>query len=164
MKSATSAPLAWRRWAALHVTVRIAFSIAALPVAASAQFATIGAGVLLSERPSEAVYELHAETPPWHASRAYATLSWTDESAKPTVITAAERALVQRKFAIVGLGTGLLWLEGNDYRPYPIIVSSSVVPLPIPRTAVVVIGSTQPFQKFDWSVVLKIGVTLWLVR
>jgi len=157
-------PDGFSRGAAVRVALSIALLIAALPVAASAQFATIGAGVLLSDRPSEAVYELHAETRPWHASRAYATLSWTDESASPTVITAAERALLQRTSVIVGLGAGLLWLEGNDYRPYPIIVSSSVVPLPIPRTAVVVIGSTQPFQEFQWSVVLKIGVTFWFVR
>jgi hypothetical protein len=135
-----------------------------LPVAAHAQFATIGGGVLVSNRPPEPVAELHAETPPVRAARAYLTLSWTDESAKPTLITAAERALLQRKAAIVGLGAGLLWLEGNDYRPCPIIVSSTVVPVPIPRTALVAIGSTQPFQEFAWSLVLKVGVTLWFVR
>ena len=138
--------------------------LAALPVVSRAQLATIGGGVLLSERRPEPVAELHAETPPLFAFRAYVTLSWTDHSAKPTVITAAERALVQRKIAMVGLGAGLLWLEGNDYRPYPIIVTSTVVPPPIPRTAVVVIGSTQPFQEFEWSLVLKVGVTLWFVR
>ena len=142
----------------------IAILIAALPVTSEAQLATIGAGVLFSNRSPEPVGELHAETPPVYASRAYVTLSWTDESGKPTVITAAERALLQRKAVMVGLGAGLLWLEGNDYRPYPIIVSSTVVPLPIPRTAVVAIGSTQPFQEFEWSVVLKVGVTLWFVR
>jgi hypothetical protein len=146
--------------------IALSFAILAvtLPVATHAQFATIGGGVLVSNRPPEPVAELHAETPPVRAARAYLTLSWTDESAKPTVITAAERALLQRKAAIVGLGAGLLWLEGNDYRPYPIIVSSTVVPVPIPRTALVVIGSTQPFQEFTWSLVLKVGVTLWFVR
>ena len=157
-------PNGFSRGDAVRVALSVVLLIAALPVGASAQFATIGVGVLLSERPSEAVYELHAETRPWHASRAYATLSWTDESASPTVITAAERALLQKKSVIVGLGAGLLWLEGNDYRPYPIVVSSTIVPLPIPRTAVVAIGSTQPFQEFEWSLVLKIGVTFWFVR
>lgn len=147
-----------------HISLSIALLAAGLPVVAEAQFATIGAGVLLSDLPSEPVAELHAETPPVLGSRAYATLSWTDESAKPTVITAAERALLRTKVVMVGLGAGLLWLEGNDYRPYPIIVSSSVVPLPIPRTAVVAIASTQPFQEFEWSLVLKVGVTLWFVR
>lgn len=147
-----------------HISLSIVTLAAALPVAAKAQFATIGAGVLLSNRRPEPVAELHAETPPVLASRAYVTLSWTDESANPTVITAAERALLQKNVVMVGLGAGLLWLEGNDYWPYPIIVSSSVVPLPIPRTAVVAIGSTQPFQEFEWSVVLKVGVTLWFVR
>jgi hypothetical protein len=63
-----------------------------------------------------------------------------------------------------GIGAGLLWLEVNEYRPYPILLSSTVVPLPIPRTAVVGIVSTQPFQHFEWSVVLKVGVTVWFVR
>ena len=147
-----------------HTSLSIAILAAALPVASEAQFATVGAGVLLSNRSPEPVAELHAETPPVFASRAYMTLSWTDESGKPTVITAAERALLRERVVMLGLGAGLLWLEGNDYRPYPILVSSTVVPLPIPRTAVVAIGSTQPFQEFEWSVVLKVGVTLWFVR
>jgi hypothetical protein len=137
---------------------------AACPVMAGAQFATVGAGVLIGEKFREPVGELHAQTPPFFASRAYLTLSWTDESAKPTVISAAERSVVRSKVALVGLGAGLLWLEGNDYRPYPIVVTSTVIPLPIPRTAVVAIASTQPFQDFDWSLVLKVGVTVWFVR
>jgi hypothetical protein len=137
--------------------------LATLAGSADAQFATVGGGVLLADKFHEPVAELHAETPPLFASRAYLTLSWTDESASPTVITAAERNLLRGK-AIVGLGAGLLWLEPNDYKPYPILVSSTVVPLPIPRTAVVAIASTQPFQDFQWSVVLKVGVTFWFVR
>ena len=66
--------------------------------------------------------------------------------------------------AFAGIGAGLLWLETNDYRPYPILVGSAVVPLPVPRTSFVVIGSAQPFQEFDWSLVLKVGVTIWFVR
>ena len=147
-----------------HGSLGIVVLAAALPMVANAQLATIGAGVLLSTRRPEPVAELHAETPPVYASRGYVTLSWTDESAQPTVITAAERALMQRKAVMLGLGAGLLWLEGNDYRPYPIIVTSSILPLPIPRTAVVAIGSTQPFQDFEWSIVLKVGVTFWFVR
>ena len=147
-----------------RIGLSLAILAGTLPVPAYAQLATIGGGVLVSNRPPEPVAELHAETPPVHAARAYLTLSWTDESAKPTVIAAAERALLQRKAVMIGLGAGLLSLEGNDYRPYPIIVSSTVVPVPIPRTALVVIGSTQPFQEFEWSLVLKVGVTLWFVR
>ena len=138
--------------------------MAVWPSVAGAQFATVGAGMLIADKFHEPVGELHAETPPLFRSRAYLTLSWTDESAKPTVITAAERQLVASKVALVGLGAGLLWLEGNDYRPYPIVVSSTIVPLPIPRTAVVAIASTQPFQDFEWSLVLKVGVTFWFVR
>ena len=142
----------------------IILAVTLLPVAGDAQLATVGAGVLMSDRAPEPVGELHAATPPVLASRAYVTLSWTDESGMPTIITAAERSIVREKAVLVGLGAGLLWLEGNDYRPYPIVVSSTVVPLPLPRTAVVAIGSTQPFQDFAWSVVLKIGVTIWFVR
>jgi hypothetical protein len=134
------------------------------PSTLNAQFATVGGGALLSKRDPEPVAELHAETPPAFRTRAYFTLSWTDESSKPTVITAAERSILSSRRALVGLGAGLLWLEGNDYEPYPIIVSSTVIPLPIPRTAIVAIGSTQPFQDFEWSVVVKVGFTFWFVR
>ena len=147
-----------------RTAVKIVVFFVALPVVCSAQLVTVGAGVLTSERAPEPVVELHVATPPFLATRAYLTLSWTDESGKPTVITAAERSLLRRKSVSVGLGAGLLWLEGNDYEPYPIVVSSTVIPLPVPRTAFVAIASTQPFQDFAWSVVLKIGVTAWFRR
>jgi hypothetical protein len=44
------------------------------------------------------------------------------------------------------------------------LVSTTVVPLPVPRTSFVLIASTLPFEQFDWSLVLKIGVTLLFVR
>lgn len=131
---------------------------------ATAQIATIGAGALLSGRDPVVVYELHGQTPPLAEWRGYGTLSWTDQSAAPTVITAAERPLLTFGDAFTGIGGGLLWLEANDYAPYPILVSSTVIPLPIPRTSVVVIASSQPFQDFGWSVVLKVGVTLFFIR
>lgn len=131
---------------------------------AHAQLATVGAGVLLTKYDPQPVAELHAETPPLFRTRAYGTLSWTDESARPTVITAAERSILVTGATMTGLGAGLLWLDVNDYRPYPILVSSTVIPLPVPRTALVVIGSTQPFQDFDWSLVLKLGITAWFRR
>ena len=150
------------------VTMRLGLILALLGLAwsrvAEAQFATVGAGLLVSKRPSEPVAELHAETPPLRSTRAYATFSWTDESAKPTIISAAERRILNTKRTMTGIGAGLLWLDVNDYRPYPIVVSSTVVPLPIPRTAVVAIASTQPFQDFEWSLVMKVGVTFWFVR
>jgi hypothetical protein len=133
-------------------------------LSAEGQFATASAGMLVSKRVPDVIGELHAETPPVHATRGWITLSWTDESAKPTVITAVEHALVHVKDAGTGLGVGVLWLEPDNYTPYPIIVSSTVVPLPIPRTSFVAIASTQPFQKFDWSLALEVGVTLWFVR
>ena len=147
-----------------YVPLILALLCVAWSRAAAGQFATVGAGLLISKRPSEPVAELHAETPPLLSARAYVTLSWTDESAKPTIISAAERRLLDTKRTMTGIGAGLLWLDVNDYRPYPIIVSSTVVPLPIPRTAVVAIASTQPFQDFEWSLVMKVGVTFWFVR
>ena len=129
-----------------------------------AQFATVGGGVLLSQRAPQPVAELHGQTPPFAQARAYLTMSWTDQSIKPTVITAIERPVVQVGRTFTGVGAGLLWIEPNNYRPYPMLVSSTVVPLPIPRTSFVAIGSVLPFQDFDWSLVLKVGVTVWFVR
>jgi hypothetical protein len=131
---------------------------------AAGQVVTVGGGALLSERPAEPVIELHAETPPFARWRAYATLSWTDESAAPTVITAGERPLVRWGTGFTGLGAGLLWLEARDYEPDPMLVSSTVLPLPVPRTSLVVIGSTLPFEDFDWSLVLKVGITVLFIR
>ena len=131
---------------------------------AEAQFATVSAGALVSNQVPVGIAELHAETPPVRATRGWITLSWTDESAKPTVITAVEHALLRFKTAGTGLGAGVLWLEPDNYKPYPIIVSTTVVPLPIPRTTFVAIASTQPFQGFEWSLALEVGVTLWFVR
>lgn len=132
--------------------------------AAGAQLATFGAGALLSNRSPQPVFELHVSSPPFYRIRAYTTFSWTDDSPKPTLITAAERSIVSTRAASVGLGGGLLWLDANDYRPYPIIVSSAVVPLGIPRVSAVAIASTQPFQDFEWSLVVKVAVLAWFER
>lgn len=121
-------------------------------------------GVLVSKRPTEPVAELHGETPPFARTRAYVTLSWTDQSVNPTIISAVERPVLHFGRAFAGLGAGLLWLEANDYQPYPMLVSSTVVPLPVPRTSFVLIGSTLPFENFDWSLVLKVGVTIVFIR
>jgi hypothetical protein len=145
----------------MRVLLALVLSSVILTADATAQFATVGGGVLFSDRSPQPVGELHAETPPLARTRAYVTLSWTDDSWAPTVITAAERQLIAAGPVMVGAGAGLLWLEFNDYRPYPILVSSTVVQLPIPRTSVVGIVSTQPFQAFEWSVVMKLGFTVW---
>ena len=38
----------------------------------------------------------------------------------------------------------------------------------LPFAVIVILGIVQgvllPFQEFDWSVVLKVGVTIWFVR
>ena len=62
------------------------------------------------------------------------------------------------------LGGGVLWVEADGYRAYRLIVSSTVVPLQIPRTSFVLIVSTLPTEDFDWSLVLKVGVTALFVR
>jgi hypothetical protein len=145
------------------VIIAVALSTV-LASTSEAQLATVGAGVLLSKRSPQPVGELHAESPPFHRTRAYITLSWTDDSSKPTVISAAERSVLHVGRASVGIGAGLLWLEVNDYKPYPIVVSSTVVPLPVRRTSIVGIASTQPFQDFELSFVLKLGILVWFVR
>jgi hypothetical protein len=50
------------------------------------------------------------------------------------------------------------------YRPDFLLVSSAVVPLPVPSTSIVLIGSTLPREEVAWSLVVKVGVTLWFVR
>ena len=140
------------------------FFCLAFAQAAWGQFVTVGGGVLATNRSTDAAGELHGETPPFAETRGYVTASWIRESAKPTLITAVERPVLHVGRASVGLGAGLLWLEANDYQPYPMLVSSTVVPLPVPRTSLVLIGSTLPFEDFDWSLVVKVGVTLWFVR
>jgi hypothetical protein len=134
------------------------------PMNAPAQLLTVGGGALVTERSTDLVGELHGATPPLAGARAYVTLSWTEINAGPTVITAVERPILRVGRAFIGAGAGLLWLEGNDYRPYPMLVSSTVVPLPVPRTSFVLIASTLPFEDFDWSLVLKVGVTVVFVR
>lgn len=154
--------MTWRRSGLLGLAVTLSF-LFVVP-SAQAQLATAGAGALVTKRATEPVAELHGESPPFAELRAYVTLSWTDESAAPTIITAGERPVVRVGRAFAGLGAGLLWLEANDYRPFPMLVSSTVVPLPVPRTSFVLIASTLPFEDFDWSLVLKVGVTLVFVR
>ncbi len=141
-----------------------ALGVLAVVTGAQGQLVTVGGGALVTKRATEPVAEIHAETPPLFEARAYVTLSWTDESGAPTVITAAERPVLRVGRAFTGFGGGLLWLEANDYRPYPTIISSSVVPLPVPRTSFVLIASTLPFEDFDWSLVFKVGVTVLFVR
>ncbi len=136
----------------------------ALAPAAWAQLLTVGGGVLVSERPAEPVVEIHGETPPFARARAYLTLSWTDESVKPTIISAVELPVLHVGRAFTGLGVGLLWLPVNDYQPYPMLVNSTVIPLPIPRTSFVLIASTLPLEDFEWSLVFKVGVTVVFIR
>jgi len=136
----------------------------ACPRAGHAQRAFLGAGIVLSDFSSLPDFDLHLDSPPWRATRAELTLAWSDESAKPTVITEAERSIIDSKALAVDLGAGLLWFEANDYRPFPAIISTIVVPLPIPRTALVAIPDVQPFQDFEWALVLKVSLTLWSRR
>ena len=132
---------------------------------AEAQFATVGGGLMLSDRPLRPVAELNVQTAPFFESRAYLTMSWTDESAKPTFISAVERSVLQvDNFFTTNVGVGLLWLEYNNYKPFTMLVSSTVVPLSIPKTSIVMIGSALPFQDFEWSLIFKVGVTIWFLE
>ena len=129
------------------------------------QFATLGGGALLSERPIEGVAEINVQSPQFFKSRAYATFSWTNDSWKPTYIAAIERKILGKKGVFAtGLGAGLLMIEPKDYKPDFMVVSSTMVPLPIPNTAFVVIGSVLPFEEFEWSLVVKVGWAFWFVK
>lgn len=131
------------------------------PKAADAQLATVGGGALFTEGSTEAVGELHVSAPALVGSfRPYATLSWTTRSWSPTIITAAERTVLETPISSTGLGGGAVWFDVDGYEAYPLAVSTTVIPLAAPRTSMVVIGSTQPFQDFSWSVVAKIGVAI----
>jgi hypothetical protein len=129
-----------------------------------AQMATLGVGALLSDGPMQPVFEFHAATAPVRQTRAYATFSWTDESVSPVIIAAVERRVLNFRGGGVGLGAGALVLTEPDVEAIPIAVSSTVIPLRIPRTSIVAIGSTAPFDDFQWSLVLKASVLLWFAR
>lgn len=131
---------------------------------ADAQMATVGAGLLLTEGSTQPAFELHVATQPVRQTRAYATFSWTDESISPVIIAAAERRMVNVGGGGVGLGAGVVMPTETTFDAIPIVVSSSVVPLGIPRTSIVAIASTAPFEEFQWSLVLKASVLLWFVR
>jgi hypothetical protein len=147
-----------------RTALSLAVVSAAITLAAEAQRLSVGAGALLSDRPAEPTYNIHFDSPPFHQTRAELTLSWNDKSGKPTIVTEAERSIIASRLVAVDAGAGLLWLDFNDYRPYPILISTAVVPLPVPRLAIVAVGSTQPFQDWAWSLVLKASVMLWAKR
>ena len=138
--------------------------LAAFAARADAQMATVGAGVLITEGPAQPAFELHVATRPMWQTRAYATFSWTDESISPVIIAAAERRIVNVRGGGVGLGAGVVMPTETTFDAVPIVVSSSVVPLGIPRTSIVAIASTAPFDEFQWSLVLKASVLLWFMR
>src|SRR6202007_445487 len=100
----------------------------------AAQRLSVDAGLLVGQFPSAVVYELHGDSPPLYATRASFTLSWTKDSNKPAFLTEPERTIIDTKNISTGVGAGLLWLEANDYRPYPMIISTTFVPVPLPRS------------------------------
>ena len=140
----------------------LALDAAAAP--AEAQRLALGAGILLSDHPSEPAFDIHFDSPPFYKTRAELTVSWNDQSSKPTIITEAERSFIDSKHFALDAGAGLLWFEYNDYRPFPALISTAVVPLPVPRTAIVAVGSTQPWQDWEWSLVLKASLMIWEKR
>lgn len=148
----------------LRTALSLAALSASLAFAAAGQRVALGAGVLLSERPSEPSFDIHIDSPPLYKTRAELTVAWNDKSAKPTLITEAERSIIDSRWFAFDAGAGLIWVEANDYRPWPAIISTTVVPLPVPRAAVVGVASTQPFQDWEWSLVLKLSIGLWSHR
>ena len=111
--------------------------------------------------PVDPVAELFVTSPPVvYEFRAYLTTSWVLDEIQPTFITAADRAVWRTGYHTTTLGAGVLWLQPANYTPYPILVSTTLIFLPIPRTMLVGIGSVQPFQDWSWSIVAKVAVTL----
>ncbi len=115
--------------------------------------------MLISERPAEPVLELHAETPPFGSARAYVTVSWTDESWNPTLITAAERPVLHVDEAFLGVGAGLLWLDANDYSPNPMLVRLSPTHARIEQTKRIPIGESFKFFSMKCAVNLSPNIT-----
>lgn len=77
---------------------------------AQAQRLSVGAGVLLSDRPSEPTYNIHLDSPPLYKTRAELTLSWNDETSTPTIITEAERQPCQDwEWSLVLKASFMIW-------------------------------------------------------
>jgi DNA-binding transcriptional LysR family regulator len=139
-------------------------SAAALADPSHAQVITVGAGALFSKHRPEPVAEVYVTSPPVNNIRAYLTTAWTDNEWEPTFISALDRPIITTGRVFILAGPGLLWLHSNDYRPYPILVGTAVIPLPIWRLNLVAIGSTQPFQSWEWSLVTKVAVLVTFIR
>lgn len=135
------------------------------PTGVGAQVATLGAGALISESNVNPVGELYLGAPPVHEFRAYGIGSWTDDSWAPTLITAVERVVLPTDHSFTTLGAGAIWLEFKDYEPDFILTSTTAVSLPFaPSLSFVVVGSTQPFTDFEWTIVTKLAVTLFFKK
>jgi hypothetical protein len=133
----------------------------AVPTESEAQFVTVGAGALLTAGAVDPVVELLVTAPPMvYGFRPYLTTSWVLGEIQPTFITAAERPIWRGSHHFTSLGAGVLWLQPADYTPYPILVSTTAIFPPIPRTMLVGIGSVRPFQDWSWSIVAKVAVML----
>jgi hypothetical protein len=134
----------------------------AFPPRATAQLGTLGAGALVTESNTDAVAELYLGAPLAKGFRPYGIASFTKGSWSPTFITAIEREVVTTSFSFTTLGAGLVWPEFKDYRGYPILTSTTVFPLPFSeKLSFVVVGSTQPFQDYQWTLVAKVAITLF---
>lgn len=132
------------------------------PARAGAQVGTFGVGALITEDNVDGVAEAYLGAPLLRGFRPYLISSWTEGSWSPTFITAVEHEVVTTSHSFTTLGAGLVWLEFKDYRGYPILTSTTVVPLPFAEPlSLVVVGSTQPFQDYQWTVVAKLAVTLF---
>ncbi len=132
-----------------------------VPAEAEAQFVTLGGGALFTKDNVDPVVEVLVTAPPLvYAFRPYLTTSWVPDEIEPTFITAAERPMWRTSHHFTSLGAGVLWLQPANYTPYPILVSTTAIFPPIPRTMLVGIGSVQPFQGWSWSIVAKVAVML----
>jgi hypothetical protein len=136
-----------------------------LPARSAAQVGTLGAGALVTESNTDGVAEVYLGAPPIRGFRPYGIASFTKGSWSPTFITAVEHEIVTTSFSFTTLGAGLVWPEFKDYRGYPILTSTTVFPLPFSeKLSFVVVGSTQPFQDYEWTLVAKVAITLFFSK
>ncbi len=124
----------------------------------------MGVGGVFTEQFAEPAVEVWLASPPYRDFRAYLTTSWTDEDAHPTFISAVDGAFLKTRRLLVSAGGGAVWLRSDRYRAFPLLTATAVAPLPLEPLNLVVVSSTQPFQDWAWTVVVKAAVMLRLGR
>lgn len=144
---------------------RRVFRLAALVLVAlagrvDAQAVALGAGVLSTKDFGVGVAELYAASPAIHGIDVYGIGSWQKGEARPTVILALERPWVFPRQLVISPAVGVVMFPFEDYTPHPMINATVIALLPIERLSFNTVLATQPFDRFAWSIVTKLAITL----